>query len=332
MATTTTKSIPYPQTTDNNANTTDIQNLAQWVDDMLGPFTTTQRNALSAALKWVGREIYNSTTKQKEMWDGTTWQVVGYLRGELKWWSGDKASPPAGWLVCGTVVSRTTYADLAAMYAAMTPTYPWGAGDGTSTFRAGPDANGRTLVAFDDLNGTDAGRLSSANTYGTAGGNETVTLGATQVPLVNHDHGGLTGVQTADHTHGVSINTGTESADHAHGLVGCFTDAQGAHYHGVGTGGSSGFVTDGPGNNGPAGVDTGVSFSFATVTSTDGNHAHNVFGGTGGRNAAHYHLVSGNTGGISANHQHAITAASAAASAPVSLMQPFIGAVLLVKY
>jgi microcystin-dependent protein len=74
---------------------------------------------------------------------------------------------PAGWLFCyGQLVSRTTYASL---FAALGTTY--GVGDGTTTF-ALPDMRGRTAFGLDNMGGTDAARLSSANTLGQGGGGE----------------------------------------------------------------------------------------------------------------------------------------------------------------
>lgn len=57
--------------------------------------------------------------------------------GVIKMWSTESA--PSGYLLCdGTAVSRTTYADLSALLAAATPSYPFGSGNGTTTFNV-PD-------------------------------------------------------------------------------------------------------------------------------------------------------------------------------------------------
>lgn len=39
-------------------------------------YTTTQRDALPAGSKWEGRQIWNSTTKKPEWWNGTTWLTL----------------------------------------------------------------------------------------------------------------------------------------------------------------------------------------------------------------------------------------------------------------
>lgn len=153
---TTTKTVPYPVGADNNNMHTHLQNLAQWVDDSLGPFTTTARDALSASLKWNGRLIFNSTTRRLEQWDSTynEWQVPG-CPGEVRMWSG--ATAPPGWLLMGANVAgaNVTYPILFAILPAGYKTStdivwdtrgrsPMGAGDGASPV----DLTARTLGAF----------------------------------------------------------------------------------------------------------------------------------------------------------------------------------------
>lgn len=60
--------------------------------------------------------------------------------GVVKMWSTQTA--PTGYLLCnGAAVSRATYGDLNALLAAATPSYPYGNGDGASTFNV-PDLRG----------------------------------------------------------------------------------------------------------------------------------------------------------------------------------------------
>lgn len=100
------------------------------------------------------------------------------------------ATAPTGWLLCaGQAVSRTTYA---ALFAATSTTY--GAGNGSTTFNL-PDLRGRVAAGKDNMNGSDAGILTSAlaggvdgDTLGAKGGNDGHLLLASQSGLPQHNH------------------------------------------------------------------------------------------------------------------------------------------------
>jgi len=97
------------------------------------------------------------------------------------------SAAPTGYLLCdGSAVSRSTYA---ALFAVIGTTF--GAGDGSTTF-AVPDFRRRVAVGS---GGTSIGSL--ANTTGSTGGSEEVTLTAAQSGLPSHTH---TASQAA-HTH-----------------------------------------------------------------------------------------------------------------------------------
>lgn len=70
--------------------------------------------------------------------------------------------------------------------------FPYGAGDGSTTFNL-PDKRGRTSVGRDDMGGTAAGRMTAAGSgvtgtgLGSAGGAETHTLTAAQIPAHQHN-------------------------------------------------------------------------------------------------------------------------------------------------
>ena len=98
-------------------------------------------------------------------------------------------SAPSGYLLCaGQAVSRATYA---ALFAVISTTY--GTGDGSTTFNL-PDLRGRAAVGKDNMNGSDAARMTSGgsgidgDTLGAAGGAETHTLSIAQMP--SHTHSG----------------------------------------------------------------------------------------------------------------------------------------------
>jgi microcystin-dependent protein len=106
------------------------------------------------------------------------------------------SSSPTGWLLCdGSPQLKASYPDL---WALIGSTY----GTATLTQFYLPDLRGRIPVGLDNMGGTDAARLSVANTLGDAGGVQTVTLDSTQVP--NHGHGAT--VTDPQHSHPTVIN------------------------------------------------------------------------------------------------------------------------------
>jgi hypothetical protein len=114
------------------------------------------------------------------------------------------------------------------------------------------------------------GAVNAASTFDTtAGGTHSHTINATALSIAQlpaHDHGGDTGLQSANHTHAININTGTESATHTHGVVG-----------------------------GDPGIVEGYEQAHSTVGKQSGIESN-----------THFHNVSGNTAGVSANHSHVI--------------------------
>lgn len=185
------------------------------------------------------------------------------------------ATAPTGFLLCfGQNVSRTTYA---ALFALLSTTY--GAGDGSTTFGL-PDLRGRFVAGKDDMGGTAAGRLTAAGgvagtTLGATGGNQLSILSTANLPAHTHGVGTLVnGVQSADHTHSINLNSGTESAAHSHSAI---------------SGGSVranfGSVI-GPGS---------AAGGFSNLTTEDTLHVHNVAGATSGISANHTHTITGST-------------------------------------
>ena len=91
------------------------------------------------------------------------------------------STAPSGWQLCyGQAISRTQYAGL---FAVTSTTY--GSGDGSTTFNV-PDLRGRVVAGLDNMGGTDAARLSTANTLGTTTGTETITLTSAEMPSHTH--------------------------------------------------------------------------------------------------------------------------------------------------
>lgn len=108
------------------------------------------------------------------------------------------STAPAGWQLCfGQAVSRTTFA---ALFTVLGTTY--GAGDGSTTFNL-PDLRGRTPFGLDNMGGTDAGRLNTANTLGLSGGAQLKTLTSDNVTL--------TVANLPSHSHATTIDSNLAS-------------------------------------------------------------------------------------------------------------------------
>jgi microcystin-dependent protein len=133
------------------------------------------------------------------------------------------------------------------------------------------------------MGGTDAGRLSIANTPGTSTGTETITLTSSEIPAHSHantltNNAVNTGNQSADHTH--TFTTGTVSADHSHS----FNDGRTFY-------GENPALDWGLANGGGRTFKLFNGFS-ATTGGISANHTHS--GTTAGMNVSHTHSVTSN--------------------------------------
>lgn len=133
------------------------------------------------------------------------------------------SAAPTGWLLAyGQAVSRTTYA---ALFAAIGTAY--GAGDGTTTFNL-PDLRGRVAGGKDNMGGAAASRLTTAGsgvdgaTLGAAGGAQTHTLTAAQMPSHTHSvaagagSGGNVGAGGAGYGYPTATTSASAGSDQAH--------------------------------------------------------------------------------------------------------------------
>lgn len=119
------------------------------------------------------------------------------------------ATPPEGYLFCaGQAVSRVTYAALFALMGTSA-----GPGDGSTTFNL-PDYRGRVAAGRDNMNGDNAGRLSSipSATLGASGGNQVHVLTLGEMPAHGHT------VTDPGHTHTYNSATTGGSAPEGSGF------------------------------------------------------------------------------------------------------------------
>lgn len=121
------------------------------------------------------------------------------------------ASSPTGWLLCdGSLVLKSLYPDL---WTLLGSTY----GTPTSTEFYLPDLRGRIAVGLDNMGGSDAGRLSVANTIGGTGGTEKHTLTTSEMPSHTHTQN--------SHTHTTAIKaSGSEAATYGLTVSAAFQD------------------------------------------------------------------------------------------------------------
>ena len=207
-----------------------------------------------------------------------------------------------GWLWCnGQSVLRSAYP---ALFAELGTTY--GPGSGGSTTFALPDLRDRVPIA--------AG--STLPAVGSVGGEFNHFLTLAQMPA--HDHGGVTGTVSSDHTH--AFTTSGNNVDHSHTFSG-WTDGRGDHNHyssgdpavnlvgAVAGGGQTVDMTAG----------AGMPIGFYTLTNVAGGHQHYYEGTTSGENTWHYHT--GQTGGIDRNHNHSVSVQGSGGSFNVT--QPY---------
>ena len=197
-----------------------------------------------------------------------TWQLLPGGGGDFTppgtviWFAGP--TPPTGYIKAnGASLLRASYPNL---FTAIGTT--WGAVDGTH-FNV-PDLRGEFPRGLDDTRGVDTGRV----------------LGTAQAELIKgHTHTAT--VSTAPtHTHGGV--TGTESADHTHYFSGTLSIAAvGNHTHSYTDEGSADTTT-------PGGAFGAKASSATKTTGAAGSHTHtgSVAGYTGGRSAAHTHTIS----------------------------------------
>lgn len=164
-----------------------------------GQFTSAQRDAIAAGSRPYGIIIVNVDTNRLEWNSGTdaspNWQPVGPTSVEvpvgaaIDWpWAGT-GIPSWAILAYGQAISRTTYSALEALASAAS--FPYGNGDGSSTFNI-PDMRGRVTVGKDDMGGTAAGRITAAisgvagTVLGAVFGAEGIALTTAQLPAHNH--------------------------------------------------------------------------------------------------------------------------------------------------
>lgn len=152
-----------------------------------------------------------------DLWRGMTGTVLDFAG----------TAAPTGWLLCfGQSLLRTDYP---ALFVAIGTTY--GAVDGTHFTL--PDARGRVAAGKDNMGGAAASRLTTAGggvdgaTLGAAGGAETHTLTAAQIPAHTH---GQTAIPTGSAgASGYPVMSNSSGGSNASGVTSANTGGGNAH-------------------------------------------------------------------------------------------------------
>lgn len=148
----------------------------------------------------------------------------------MEFW-GAESAVPTGWLLCdGRAVSRATYATLHTLLkdAGGVGTYVYGSGDGTTTFNL-PDKRGRVTLSKDNMGGSSANRVVSAQAdlMGGVAGVETVTLSTAEMPVHTHVQNAHTHVQNPHHHAPAGLGTFYQQSS---GTVDLLTQGGGSSY------------------------------------------------------------------------------------------------------
>lgn len=163
-------------------------------------------------------------------------------------------APTGSFIISKTGTTVTMNVVSVASTTASTVFFPYGNGDGVTTFNV-PDFRGRVTAGRDNMGGVTAARLTA--TYfgvtgaaiGATGGDESQTLTVAQMP--SHDHGGLTGVQTTTTTARTYFSGGVVTA-----------------------GGATPSVSQISGSAGPGQIDALVSNHQHSITAQGGGTPH----------------------------------------------------------
>jgi len=285
----------------------------------------------------IGLEIYENDTTSKRVWDGTAWQQIGGIPvGTMIWRPKESATP--GYLRCdGSLVSRTTYADLFAYLGFDASPVP-GTDPGSNNFYL-PNTKGRVFVDKD----------AAQTEFATA-----LLTGGNKASTAPHTH------SLGAHTHTITVagnnfDTDSRNTDHAHNVYGRdqntnWMDRNASHWHParfirvVYDTGNRTHAHAGGANTGSEGVSGGAYYGANWTIDVDGvdtNHLHNFnhdHPSTNWQSQAPWN--NGHTHVHNANHGHTASAGApssdvsgaSSAAATSGNLQPYMTMVAYIKF
>lgn len=191
-----------------------------------------------------------------------------------------------GWFWCnGAALSRAQYERLFSEIGT-----DYGPGDGSTTFNL-PDYRGRGFM-FALGGATGANRVTAATLRGVALGTESEILGLSQIPA--HDHGGVTGIQSANHIHTDAGHVHpTSDPQHRHLQDPLTMYAFGGPRSGSDDIGNPSIPPDRYTGFALTGVSVGAGFASIGVQSVNHTHPISIAGGGGSHNNVQPSLVAG---------------------------------------
>lgn len=260
-----------------------------------------------------GELSYRADAGELEYFHAAAWRAILPV-GVVLPYSG--ASAPPGFLLCnGAAVSRSTYAALNGLYSGMS--YPFGNGNGTSTFNV-PDLRQRYPmgVAASGTGSTIGAEFGDINHNHSSGSLTTGSAGA-------HTHSNPNTSEAGSHNHLLGPAPGIlTGGSHSHGSGSLGTGSAGSHSHTTGGPSASTFIPQGGGT-----IQSAASPTHTHSTNSTGAHSHSVTGSTA--SATHSHdlpeLTTNNRGahthtqgntGSSGNHSHSVSGATGTNNPP----------------
>ena len=197
--------------------------------------------------------VYNAGTAAAPVWT----ELSPYSQGMIMMWSGSPSNIPYGWALCDGNYYDSTGTSVASTSPNAIQT---------------PDLGGRFIVGYDAASSaTPTNMTYTADNYGAignTGGNQSVTLGSTNIPSHRHSLSLYTQID-GSHTHNVSWSRGEPQEDT----------------------GSNEPDRSGGGSAAKDGIPTSLS-----ILSTGSTHRHFISGNSG--------YSGGGTGGVTAGHEN----------------------------